>query len=96
MRDVPTELWVVYQWPMKGSAVGTRAVCEQREWQAMDRAKPGYFTLIRDGIKNEGEAEQLSRGNSDACRPGNRKRFIRSWPAETISPLTGPDCSVAG
>lgn len=96
MRHVPTEVWVVYQRPMKGSADGIRAVCEQREWQAMDLAKPGYYTLIRDGIKNEGEAEQLARGTSGACRPRNPKRFMRSWPGETIAPLSGPDCPVAG
>jgi hypothetical protein len=40
------------------------AVCEQSEWDEMERARPGYHTLIRAGITNEGEAERLARGTS--------------------------------
>jgi len=37
------------------------AVCEQAEWEAMELAKPGFHTLVRAGITNEGEAERLAR-----------------------------------
>jgi len=35
------------------------AVCEQSEWEAMERAQPGYHTLVQAGITNE--AERLAR-----------------------------------
>ena len=56
--------WVVYQMPVKGQPAGMNAVCRQREWEAMESARPGYYTLIRAGIANEGEAERLARGTS--------------------------------
>jgi hypothetical protein len=37
------------------------AVCEQSEWDALELARPGYHTLVRAGIANEGEAEQIAR-----------------------------------
>jgi hypothetical protein len=40
------------------------AVCEQEVWDAMNRARPGFYTLIREGIATEGEAEQLARGTA--------------------------------
>jgi len=33
--------WVVYQSNLDGKTAGTNAVCEQAEWDAMERAKPG-------------------------------------------------------
>ncbi|HZU36449.1 MAG TPA: hypothetical protein VFA18_11100 [Gemmataceae bacterium] len=40
------------------------AVCEQGEWEAMQRAQPGYHTLVLAGILNEGEAEKLARDST--------------------------------
>jgi len=55
--------WVVYRMmtrvKRKTTAVG--AVCEQEEWEAMERAQPGQQPLIRSGISTEGEAERLAR-----------------------------------
>ena len=35
----------------------------------MERAQPGYHTLVLSGISNEGEAERLARGTSgDAAK----------------------------
>jgi hypothetical protein len=61
VRGLPENVitWVVYKQPD-----GTQALCEQSEWDALERARPGYFTLIRAGIGNEGEAERLARGTS--------------------------------
>jgi hypothetical protein len=44
-----------------GKKSGINAVCEQAEWDAMERDRPGYHTLVQEGIPNEGEAERLAR-----------------------------------
>jgi hypothetical protein len=58
-----TVSWVVYRMTMrvKGQTTGMGAVCEQGEWEAMERTQPGHHMLIRAGITNEGEAERLAR-----------------------------------
>jgi len=56
--------WVVYLMTLHGKPTGRNAVCEQDEWEEMERAYPGYHTLVRDGIPNEAEAEKLARGTS--------------------------------
>lgn len=67
-------LWVVYQSPVKGRPEGLASVCGQREWDEMAAARPGYFTLVRAGIVNEGEAERLARGTAgDRPAPGSKK-----------------------
>ena len=53
--------WVVYRMTIHGKPSGMNAVCEQREWEAMERNQPGYHTLILAGITNEGEAEKVAR-----------------------------------
>ena len=57
-----TRTWVVYLMTIHGKTSGMNAVCEQGEWEAMERARPGYHTLVQAGIINEGEAERLARG----------------------------------
>ena len=54
-------LWVVYRMTIHGKVSGMNAVCEQREWDAMELAQPGHHTLILAGIANECEAERLAR-----------------------------------
>ena len=66
--------WVVYRMTMrvKGQTTGMGAVCEQGEWEAMERAAPGYHALILAGIPNEGEAERLARSSpldGDTSKP---------------------------
>ncbi len=56
--------WVVYELTLHGKASGMNAVCEDWEWEAMQLVEPGRHTLVRDGISNEGEAEQLARAGS--------------------------------
>ena len=56
--------WVVYKMTIHKQPEGMNAVCEQSEWDAMERARPGYHTLIRSGITTEGEAERLARGTA--------------------------------
>jgi hypothetical protein len=62
-------LWVVYRMTVRGKTAGVNAVCEQREWEAMERAQPGYHILIQAGITNEGEAERLARSSPVGDNP---------------------------
>ena len=55
------ESWVVYEVFVRGKAVGMNAVCDQTEWETMERNQPGGHTLIQSGITNEGVAERLAR-----------------------------------
>jgi hypothetical protein len=60
-KFMETLLWVVYRMTIHGKASGMNAVCEQSEWDAMERAQPGRHTLVQAGIANEAEAERLAR-----------------------------------
>ncbi|MFO0810739.1 MAG: hypothetical protein U0746_19085 [Gemmataceae bacterium] len=60
--------WVVYQMTIHGKPSEMRAVCEQREWDAMELAQPGHHKLLIAGITNEGEAERWAR-NGPAPEP---------------------------
>jgi hypothetical protein len=82
--------WVVYTIPIKGTPEGVRAVCDEREWAAMERARPGFFTLVQGGIRNEGEAEQLARGTAGEAKPRNAKAVPLSWPDQAAADLGGP------
>jgi hypothetical protein len=62
--------WVVYQTHIDGRTHAAKAVCSQAEWDAMDRADPGRFTLVLSGIATEAEAERLARGTSGEARAG--------------------------
>jgi hypothetical protein len=66
--------WVVYQMTTRGKTVGVKAVCEQGEWDAMERAQPGYHTLIQAGIANEGEAERLARAGTPGAGGDKKAR----------------------
>jgi hypothetical protein len=77
MREIEKVVsWVVYRMTIHGKPTGMNAVCEQREWEAMELAAPGYHTLIRAGITNEGEAERLARSgplDGDTSKPSQSK-----------------------
>src|SRR5256885_2090304 len=69
-----SKYWVVYQMTVHGKHTGGRAVCEQREWEAMERLQPGHHVLIQAGIGNESEAEKLARNYEvDANIPVGKK-----------------------
>lgn len=59
-----SESWVVYRMTIRNKPTGLTAVCEQREWDAMEQSQPGHHTLIQAGIINEGEAERLARSTT--------------------------------
>jgi len=69
------EFWAVYQrsWTFQRKQVVSTAVCEQTEWDALEKAEPGVHTLVRGRIRTEKEAEELARGTSgDAYRNSGR------------------------
>ena len=60
--------WVVYRMTIHNKP-SMNAICSQREWDAMELARPGFHTLVQGGIASENEAEKLARGTSgDAKR----------------------------
>jgi hypothetical protein len=88
--------WVVYSCPIKGNSDPVRGVCPQVEWEALDRAKPGHFTLVRAGITNEGEAERLARGTAGADRPRCARPGLITWPREVPAGSAEPDRPAPG
>lgn len=71
-RETKAELWVVYKMTVWGKLPGSNAVCQQGEWDEMERGQPGHHELIREGIANESEAEQLARES-----PGGTKEPVQ-------------------
>ncbi|MFO0966213.1 MAG: hypothetical protein U0793_11605 [Gemmataceae bacterium] len=61
--------WVVYLMTVRNNPEGVRAVCDQSEWEKLQRDRPGYHKLIQDGIATENEADRLARGTSGDDRP---------------------------
>ena len=59
-----TESWVIYRKVVDGEVIGLSGVCEQAEWEAMERAEPGGTFVIQSGIADEGVAERLAQGAS--------------------------------
>jgi hypothetical protein len=84
MRHEKHVSWVVYLMPIKGSPEGLRAICEQSEWETMERNRPGHYTLIQGGLTNEGEAEKLARGTSGDKPPRTFKAKMLIRPGEVI------------
>ena len=68
----PAEPWVVYRNPADGFSGGTMGVCRAAEWAALDAARPGALTLVRDDVPSEGLAEQLARGTTGDSVPRTR------------------------
>ena len=80
-KGVRPQSWVVYRVTIKGQTAGPNAVCEQAEWEAMERDRPGLHTLIRAGITSEGEAERLARGTSGDPVPRAARAAAPATPA---------------
>jgi hypothetical protein len=78
MRKQTVGPWVVYKKAVWGEEPGPNAVCEQAEWDEMERADPGLHTLIRAGIDSEPEAERLARSApGGTALPGHRPKSRR-------------------
>lgn len=59
------ESWVIYRLVIDGAVTGATGVCEQDEWEAMERDQPGGTFVVQSGIADEGVAERLARETSD-------------------------------
>lgn len=59
------ESWVIYRLVIDGAVTGSTGVCEQDEWEAMERDQPGGTFVVQSGIADEGVAERLARETSD-------------------------------
>jgi hypothetical protein len=69
------ESWVIYQTINKGVVTGPNSVCEQNEWEELERVRPGSQSLVQRGIASEGVAERLARGTSgDPVPRGSKMR----------------------
>ena len=66
--------WVVYRMGLPKNMIGGNVVCEQREWDALERAQPGRHTLLHSGLRTEQEAERLARGTAGQTPPRGSKK----------------------
>jgi hypothetical protein len=71
-RTKQVETWVVYRMTLPKTLIEVNAMCEQSEWEAMQRENPGVHALIRSGITSEEEAEKLARGTTGDIKPRKR------------------------
>jgi hypothetical protein len=90
------ETWTVYRMTLRGAEAPVSAVCVQSEWDALEAARPGYYTLVRAGIATEGEAERLARGTSGDPTPRAPRSAAKApspAPAGTAGPPGGGTAS---
>jgi hypothetical protein len=81
----PARSWVVYLTGLAPRAGAANAVCEQAEWDAMERLRPGQHTLVRSGLATEAEAEKFARAGLVAAERAEaeerkRQRAARAEP----------------
>ena len=78
--------WVVYQ-SVQGKQMGAKSICEQREWEALERSNPGANQLLAGGLQSESQAEKLARGTSGDAKKravaGRKISQFQNVPAET-------------
>src|SRR5438132_14121648 len=55
-EDGPFAVFVKTVRRSKGMVVGANAICDQADWDAMERNQPGQQPLIRGGIASEVDA----------------------------------------
>ena len=79
----PPTTWVVYHMTLPGNAVGGNVMCSQQEWDRIEKARPGYHTLLYSGIKTEQEAERLARGAAGDTKPRGDKKKTEGKPPDT-------------
>ena len=73
--------WVVYRTGADARHGPVNGVCEQGEWDAMERERPGRHTLVRCGIASEAEAETIARAAlvaAEAARVEERRLARRN------------------
>lgn len=57
--------WVVYEKLFHRQDTGQNAVCEQHEWEEMERNRPGAQNLIKAGIATERDADHYARNGPE-------------------------------
>ncbi len=93
-KKIQCSTWVVYRKTaiILKKPIEVNVVCEQGEWEELQRKKPNQHALVRGGIATEAEADKLARGTSgNAVRPGERatlrsfalKKLLESSPDKT-------------
>jgi hypothetical protein len=77
--------WVVYQ-SVQGKQMGAKSICEQREWEALERTNPGANELLAAGLQSESQAEKLARGTSGDAKkravPGRKISQFQNVPTD--------------
>jgi hypothetical protein len=76
--------WVVYEKFVHRQDTGQNAVCEQRDWEEMERIRPGSQNVIMAGIATEQEADRYARngpelGITSAVRQSNKLIMFGDW-----------------
>ena len=69
--------WAVYRMTTSSKLVkpgGQGTVCEQAEWEEIERNSPGRHALVRENIASEQEAEALARDTSGYVPSMNSRR----------------------
>jgi hypothetical protein len=82
--------WVVYRMTLPKNVIGGNVVCEQREWDIIEAARPGYHTLLHSGIRTEQEAEKLARGAASQLVPQPLKKTAEIVPLYTTDLAAQP------
>jgi len=77
--------WAVYRMTLCKGVIGGNVVCEQREWDAIELARPGLHLLIRDRIATEQEAEKLARGTAGDTPPRKVGRKVAAMLLEQVN-----------
>jgi hypothetical protein len=77
VTERPAESWVVYQTTFGQKSGPMSVVCEQSEWEALERSNSGSRTLLKSGIPTEGEAERFARGVPGGPALGAGKSLAR-------------------
>jgi hypothetical protein len=84
--------WVVYSICVDGNPDAARGVCREDEWEAVQLARPGLYSLVLAGVRSEPEAERLARRAAGESRPRPTKalRFAKVFidaPRESIGAM---------
>ena len=82
-KRCPLSGWVVYK-PHLAGPLGPNAVCEQWEWDEMERAEPGRHALVRRNIASEAEAERVARESPGGTLPGRVSLKARPSPVASL------------
>jgi hypothetical protein len=77
-RSDEAVLWAIYRTSIGGKSPGVNVVCEQAEWDRLELAHPGQYTLVRSGIPSLFKAayEKLT-GHECGCADRQARRNRR-------------------